>query len=146
MYTNIPKTDIINIISNIINEDKDINKDYQYEIIQILKTVLEQNYFQIDNEYYKQTDGLAMGALALAIMAETYMQYMEHTQIYPILTKQQIVAYFRYVDDILIIYDEKKTNIIHTLNEFNKLQPTINFTLEKEQQESINFLDITTHR
>jgi hypothetical protein len=36
------------------------------------------------------------------------MQYMEHTQIYPILTKQQIVAYFRCVDDILIIYDEKK--------------------------------------
>jgi hypothetical protein len=30
MYTNIPKTEIINIISNIINEDKDINKDYQY--------------------------------------------------------------------------------------------------------------------
>jgi hypothetical protein len=47
----------------------------------------------------------------------------------------------------LIIYDEKKkTNVIHTLNEFNKLQPTINFTLEKEQLESINFLDITIHR
>jgi hypothetical protein len=62
----------------------------------------------IDNEYYKQTDGLAMGAPTSAIIAETYMQYMEHTQIYPILVKQQIVAYFRYVDDILIIYDEKK--------------------------------------
>jgi hypothetical protein len=117
-----------------------VNKDYQYEIIQILKTVLEHNYFQI-NEYYKQTDGLAMGAPTSAVIAETYM---EHTQIYPILTKQQIVAYSRYVD-ILIIYDEKKTNKIHTLNEFNKLQPTINFTLEKEQQESISFLDITIH-
>jgi hypothetical protein len=46
----------------------------------------------------------------------------------------------------LIIYDEKKTNIIHTLNKFNKLQPTINFTIEKEQHESINFLDITIYR
>jgi hypothetical protein len=99
MYTNIPKTNVINIISNIINEDKDINKNYQQKIIHILKVVLEQNYFQTD-EYYKQTDGLAMGAPTSATIAETYMQYMEHTQIYSILIKQQIVAYFRYVDDI----------------------------------------------
>jgi hypothetical protein len=46
----------------------------------------------------------------------------------------------------LIIYDEKKTNITQTLKEFNKLQSTINFTLEKEQQESINFLDISIYR
>jgi uncharacterized lipoprotein NlpE involved in copper resistance len=51
---------------------------------------------------------------------------MEHEQIYPVLTEQQIIAYFRYVDDILIIYDQKKINIEHTLNKFNKLQPSIN--------------------
>ncbi|PNF31380.1 hypothetical protein B7P43_G10054 [Cryptotermes secundus] len=71
---------------------------------------------------------------------------MEHTQIYPILVKQQIVAYFRYVDDILIIYDEKITNIEHTLKEINELQQNIKFTIEREQQESINFLDITIYR
>jgi hypothetical protein len=71
---------------------------------------------------------------------------MEHTQIYPILMKQQTVTYFRYIDDILIIYDQNKTNIDHTLHEFNKLQSTINFTIEKEQHESINFLDLAIHR
>jgi hypothetical protein len=70
--------------------------------------------------------------------------YFFHTQIYPILIQQQITAYFRYVD-ILIIYDQNKTSIDHTLNEFNKLQQTIKFTIEKEQ-ESINFLDIRIHR
>jgi hypothetical protein len=34
----------------------------------------------------------------------------------------------------------------HTLNEFNKLQATINFTIEKEQHKSINFLDLTIHQ
>jgi hypothetical protein len=38
-----------------------------------------------------------------------------------------------------------KTNIDHTLNEFNKLQLTIKFTIEKEQQESIDFLYLTIH-
>jgi hypothetical protein len=43
-----------------------------------------------------------------------------------------------------MIYDQNKTNIDHTLNEFNKLQSTIKFTIEKEH-ESINFLDLTIH-
>jgi hypothetical protein len=77
----------------------------------ILGTVLEQNYFQVDQEYYKQTDGLAKGAPTSSILAEIYIQHMEHTQIYPILRKQQIVAYYRYGDDILIIYDQSRTNI-----------------------------------
>jgi hypothetical protein len=31
------------------------------------------------------------------------------------------------------------------LNEFNKAQPTIKFTTEKELHDSINFLDLTIH-
>jgi hypothetical protein len=42
-----------------------------------------------------------------------------------------------------MIYDQNKTNIDHTLNEFNKLQSTINFAIEKEQHESFNFLHLT---
>jgi hypothetical protein len=60
---------------------------------------------------------------------------MEHKQIYPSIITQQIIAYFRNVADILIIYDQSKTNVRHTLNEFNKLQPSI----EKELHESIIF-------
>jgi hypothetical protein len=37
------------------------------------------------------------------------------------------------------------TKTRQTLNEFNKLQQTINFTIE-EEQESINFLDIRIHK
>jgi hypothetical protein len=38
-----------------------------------------------------------------------------------------------------------KTNIDHALNEFKKLQSTMKFSIEKEQHESINFLDLTIH-
>jgi hypothetical protein len=44
-----------------------------------------------------------------------------------------------------MIYDQNKANIDHTLNKFDKLQPAINFTVEKEQHESIIFLDLTIH-
>jgi hypothetical protein len=91
------------------------------ETTHILTIVIDQNYFQFDLEYYEQNDGLAMGAPTSAISAETYIRSMEHTQIHHILNTQQIIAYFRYVDDILIIYDNKNTDIKQTLNEFNKL-------------------------
>jgi hypothetical protein len=107
---------------------------------------MEQNYFQFDQKHYKQIEGLAMGAPTSAILAETFIQHMEHTYIYPILKTQQIIAYYRYVDDILILYNKNKTNIEKTLNDFNNIQPSIKFTIEKEKHEKINYLDITIHR
>jgi hypothetical protein len=49
-----------------------------------------------------------MGAPTSDILAEVYIQYMERKQPYPILVKQQIISYFRYVIDILIIYNQNK--------------------------------------
>jgi uncharacterized protein (UPF0335 family) len=46
------------------------------------------------------------------------------------------------VDDI-IVYDEKLTDIKEVHTTFNKLAPTIKFTLENENNNAINFLDIT---
>jgi hypothetical protein len=37
-------------------------------------------------------------------------------------------------------------DVEHTLDKFNKLQPSIKFTIEKELHESINFLDLAIHR
>jgi hypothetical protein len=57
---------------------------------------------------------------------------MEHKQMYPILIKHKIIGYFRYVDDITLIYDQRKANIDETLAKFKKQQPTTNFTVEKD--------------
>jgi hypothetical protein len=103
MYTNIPNSDVISIINNILKTNPEIVETKQKDIIHISKPVTEQTYFQIDQQYYKQADGLAMGVPSSAILAETYIQHMVHTQIYPTLMKCQIIGYFRYVDNILII-------------------------------------------
>jgi hypothetical protein len=80
---------------------------------------MEQNFFQLYQQYFKQTDELAMDAPTSSVLAETYVQHMEQNWIYPILIKQQIIAYFRYVNDM--IYAQNKGNIEHTLNEFNNI-------------------------
>ena len=60
--------------------------------------------------------------------------------------EHNIVGYFRYVDDILIIYNQNRTCIEDLLNDSNILDAKIEFTLEKEADGSINFLDITITR
>jgi hypothetical protein len=75
--------------------DPEIVTTNQKEIINILKAVMEQNYIQFDQQYYKQTEGLAMGAPRSAILAEVYIQYVEHKQLSPVLMKYQIIGYFK---------------------------------------------------
>jgi hypothetical protein len=63
--------------------------------------MLEQNYFQFDHQYYKQTQGLA-------IPSEVYIQYLELKQLYPVLLKHKIIECSICVDNILTIYNQKK--------------------------------------
>jgi hypothetical protein len=60
-----------------------------------------------------------------------------------ILKKHQIIDYYHYADDILIIYDEQHTNIRNTLDEFNNIHQKIKFTMEQESLNKINYLDLT---
>jgi hypothetical protein len=39
--------------------------------------MMEPYYFQVDQEYYKQIDGIFTGAPTLSVLAETYVKHME---------------------------------------------------------------------
>ena len=95
---------------------------------------------------YVQTEGLAMGAPTSSIFSELYLQSLENSTIYNLLLNYDIKGYFRYVDDILIIYDEGKTNIDTLLECFKNISPKLKFIIEKEIEHKINFLDITVNR
>jgi hypothetical protein len=73
-----------------------------------------------------------MGAPTSTIFSEIYLQYIEHMFIYDILIQNNIRGYFRYVDDILLIYDVELTDIHTVLNQFNTAAPNLTFTLEEE--------------
>jgi hypothetical protein len=96
-----------NIIKMIMNNNY-IDTNTIHEII-LINTILEQNYFQFDNKYYKQKEGLAMGAPTSGILSEICLQYIEHTHVSKILQSHNIIGYYRYVDDVLIIYNINKS-------------------------------------
>jgi hypothetical protein len=106
-----------------------------------INTTLNQNYIQFDNEYYRQNDGLAMGAPTSAVITEIFIQHLEHTKIIEILKEHHFIDYYRYIDDI--DYNAHTTNIDNTLADFNIMHPRIQFTIEKETDNKLNYLDIT---
>ena len=87
-----------------------------------------------------------MGAATSSILSEVYLQHLESTKIFDILRNHQSIGYFGYVDGIVIIYKDNLINIQETLRLFNNISPMLTFTMEKETNNSINFLDITTQK
>lgn len=81
-----------------------------------------------------------MGSPIASIIAEIFLQDFEHKHIDTLKQKYNIKEYIRYVDDILCILETD--NAEHLLEEINTKHAKIQFTLEKENNDSINFLDL----
>jgi len=60
-------------------------------------------------------------------MAMVYLQYIGETYINQWLESKDIIYYKRYVDDILIIHDQNKTNEQAILQEINKIDQNLQF-------------------
>jgi purine-nucleoside phosphorylase len=145
MYTNIPTHDLPTLIKGIWQSNQ-IDINIQEDVLKLTKTITDQNYFQFKNVNYIQTEGLAMGAPSSAILSEIYMQFLQNNTIYNILRTHNIKGYFRYIDDILIVYSSTESNIHEVLNKLNQINPKLKFTLQEEINKKNNFLDITIQR
>jgi hypothetical protein len=145
LYTNIPITETQNILSNTLKQNS-LDPHTQRELLGWYNTITKQNYFLNNGNILIQEDGLAMGTPSSGLIAEFFLQYIEHTHLTRLSTKHKIVNYFRYVDDILQIYDSTHTHIQTLLDDFNTIHPKLKFTAETEKNNTINYLDITIHR
>lgn len=145
MYSNIPTDKMISIIK-FISLQQNVDQKLMEELILMTHTIMEQNYFEFQNKFCTTNTGLTMGAPTSSVLSEIYLQFMEHTQFYTTLILNNVLGYFRYGNDILIIYNESSTNTDTLLDCFNNAMPATTFSIEKEPDNSINFLDITVHK
>jgi hypothetical protein len=145
MYSKIPVKETKQILSNILS-DNVTDPNIRSEMINIYEVITEQNYFVNNDNIIIQDDGLAMGAPSSSIISEIFLQHTEQTKLPHIARKLKLLNYFRYVDDLLIVFDSQLTNINEIRNEFNTLHPNMQFTEETEKHNKINYLDITIHR
>ena len=87
-----------------------------------------------------------MGGPLSPIISEIFLQYIELQHIEKIKQQFNLQYYGRYVDDIFIIYDNFIHNCSEIVKQFNTLHPNLEFTLERENNNTLNFLDLTITR
>lgn len=138
LYTNIPTDLALQIIENNWIKIKNLTSLNQSQFLKITKTCLDSSYFTFENKFYSQIKGLAMGSPLAASLANIVMEHIEE-QVLSSLDYNPIF-FKRYVDDIITCIPKNK--IDYTLNKFNNYHTNINFTIEIEKNQSINFLDL----
>jgi hypothetical protein len=142
MYSNIPVKETKQLLDNMLTSNT-THHEIRSEILNCYQVITTQNYFAHGDKILTQTDGLAMGAPSSGIISEIFLQNFEHTHLPNLARKHKLINYFRYVDDILLIYDDLQTDIHTILSDFNSLHPNLQFTKETELDNKLNYLDIT---
>ena len=112
LYVNIPIKETLMITKSILlKHDTQVTK----QIITLLETILQQNYFSFENNLYQPEKGISMGSPISNTIAEIFLQHIENTHLKQLLDTKSIIFYTRYVDDIIMIYDTQciNSNTIH---------------------------------
>jgi len=107
LYVNIPITETLAITKHLLSEHNDEHTTTQ--MLMLLETVLQQNYFSFQNNTYQPEKGISMGSPISNTVAEIFLQHLENTHLKHILESKHIIFYTRYVDHILMIYSIKYT-------------------------------------
>ena len=95
--------------------------------------------FLVNQQIYRQKDGVAMGSPLGPLLADVFMEKLENETLGQTIAK--FTAYKRYVDDILSLCTTE-LNLDDTLSAFNSAHPNIRITYEKEEEGQISFLDV----
>lgn len=144
LFPSVPPTEVLQITDNLLLYNK-CNPQTHADIMNSFEVCLKQNYFQFDNKIYTCENGLAMGNPISPLAAEIFMDNLEIS-----IKKHQyfksFLFWYRYVDDVLACFVGTERQLNKFFIFINNLHPRIKFTLEIEEDNSINFLDLTIQK
>ncbi|KAI5724687.1 hypothetical protein M8J77_005960 [Diaphorina citri] len=145
MYTSIPRDHLLTILKSNLENKKSLNSDEINELVNMVKLVINENYFEYNGKFYVNNKGLAMGAPLSSILSEIYLQHIENEYILkPNNPYHKYICYwYRYVDDTICLFKGTSRQIDNFLKYLNTLSTTVKFTKEEEENKQINFLDLT---
>lgn len=99
--------------------------------------IKETRYFKYDDKIYEQRKGMPMGSPASPVIADIIMEELLDITIDKMESKPKIMT--KYVDDLFAIV--KKNDVDSTLLILNSFNKQIQFTMEKEMDNKLPYLD-----
>ena len=124
-----------------LNKHNNHNKQLNEQILNMINTIVKQNYFQCEGLIFQPAKDTAMGPPISSTIAEIYVQYLENAYIKHWLDSKEISFYKRYVDNILILYDQRKIDDQIILQKIKGVDKNLQFKMSTEINNVINYLD-----
>ena len=117
------------------NKEQNLNIT-KSDLIELLRIATKNQLFQFEGNLYEQVDGVAMGSPLGPLMANSFMCNIEKQ----LETENKMPAFYkRYVDDTLSTMSNSET-ASEFLTTLNNSQPSIDFTMELEENGRLPFL------
>ena len=137
LFTCVPIDDVLEFLRNLLAKYA-VSLPVSV-IIELVKLCVVDTCFIFNGEYFRQKFGMQMGNCLSPVMSNIYMEFYEKRIANAIITED--IFWVRYVDDCFAIF-KFDHNLDEILDELNSLVPSIKFTIEKEENGCIAFLDV----
>ena len=142
MYTNIDHESGMSAVKQAFENYPDpIRPDEQ--ILDLLEISLKNNDFQFNGETFIQVKGTAMGKKYAPSYANIFMAKFETEALRKCALKP--AAYFRFLDDIFMIWNHGREQLDYFLEILNSHHPSVKLTATIHEN-SIDFLDVTVFK
>nr|VZI05592.1 unnamed protein product [Spirometra erinaceieuropaei] len=119
--------------------DETENRLGHAQIIQLLKFCLK-TYFTFDGTIYEQVKGTPMSSPISGLIAEAVLQRLESL----VFRHHRPKFWARYVDDTFVVIE--RDQVLTFKEQLNAVFPDIQFTMEKEENNQLAFLDVLVCR
>ena len=140
LFTNKPLDECIDLVVRYIKEDKTDITLSATELKTLLCFATAQTHFLFKGSFYDQVDGVSMGSPLAPVLANLFMGHNEKDWIENY-KGSKILFYRRYVDDTFCVF-EREQDAVSFYNYINSQHPNIWFTMEREVDNKLAFLDV----
>ena len=143
LFTRIPVDEALHVISQRLQQDgtlKDRTSIPIPDLCALVELCLKSTYFQFGESFYEQVEGAAMGSPLSPIVANVFMEDFETRALDTSPKKPKM--WHRYVDDVFVIWPHGDQLLEEFHQHLNRQNPSIQFTVEREAEGKIAFLDV----
>ena len=140
LFTNMPLEECIDSAVNYISDgspDIELNKS---ELRSLFIGVTAQTHFIFNGFFYDQIDGVAMGSPFALVLVNIFMGHHEKLWLENF-HGSKILFYRQYVDDTFCLFNPDRDATVFLVY-INSRHPNIKFTMEKQTNYKLPFLDV----
>ena len=142
LYTNIDNTNGLEAVKQIFNKNPDPNRPDK-EILELSNINLKNNDFEFNSQWYLQAWGTSMGKKFAPNYANLFLAEWEEKALEKCVLKPSV--YWRFLDDIFMIWEHSKENFYKFVKILNTHHPSITVKAELSW-ETMHFLDTVVYK